>query len=167
MLEYSALVEKCRKYRLNQRIENASASHAAILFQNLFIAAKEIPTDEPKEIVIQCEEPNITFYERYASTIQGLMDSGVGVRLLVGAAHKALDQDKFLRAIDTHKSGDVAFMNSTADVSVNFIVVGQSSYRIENDSKEMQAVANFNDPVVSTLMRQRFERHWSTRTALS
>ena len=73
MDEYEKLVERCRADRISKRIENASISHARVLFRNLFVAAKSIPSGEPRELVIQSRAATPSFYEEFAGDAKDLM----------------------------------------------------------------------------------------------
>jgi hypothetical protein len=161
MLEYRQLVEKCRKQRLDQVITNASASHAGVLFENLFIAAKTIPDGQQKEVRIQCGETLAPVFKNFASVATEVMNLGVKIRLLIDSHDILRAGDGFVRAILAHKCGDVRALSSTADRSIRFATVGTSAYRLENDHSTVEAVANFNDPAVSAQLIELFDSNWS------
>lgn len=166
MLEYRQLVEKCRKYRLDQVITNASASHAGVLFENLFIAAKSIPEGQPKEIRIQCGESLAPVFKNFTAVATEVMNAGVKIRLLIDSHDVLRAGNGFVRAILAHKNGDVRSLSTAADRSIRFAVVGASAYRFENDHNTVEAVANFNDPAVSAQLIELFDSNWDLSPAL-
>lgn len=161
MLEYRQLVEKCRKQRLDQVITNASASHAGVLFENLFIAAKSIPSGESKEVRIQCGETLAPVFKNFVSVASEVMNSGVKIRLLIDSHDVLRAGDGFVRAVLSHPNGDVRPLSSEADRSIRFATVGSSAYRLENDHMTVEAVANFNDPAVSSQLIELFDSNWA------
>jgi hypothetical protein len=166
MQEYKNLVERCRKGRLNQVIKNDSISHAGILFDNLFAAAEALPEGEPKEIKVQCHEALSIFYQRYLSAAKNLLDSGTKIRLLVADRNVNPNSNAFLNLVSNHKNGEVRRLGAGANSAINFVVVGNSAYRLEGDQKTVSAVANFNDPISSGVLSGMFEQHWKSATPI-
>lgn len=160
MTDYATLVRECREQRKNWVISNASLDHAAVLFENLFAAALAIPEGEPQTMVIQSHHAMIPFYSRYLKAAKAVLDRGVKIRVLIVDHTVSIEDNPFLTLVDRHANGEVEILHADADGSIDFVVVGNSVYRLEDNIESIKAVANFNDPVVASLLNAKFEDHW-------
>jgi hypothetical protein len=166
MEEYEQLVERCRKHRVNELITNASINHAGVLFENLFKAARSIPSSEEKAMMIQCGNALPEFYAQFEQVAKEVMDSGVALRVLLCDHSHGASTNSFLKMVAKHPKGAVRVRGAECDDSIHFVVVGTSAYRVETDLDSVQAFANFNEPVVASHLIKMFERHWAVATPL-
>ncbi|HKY19031.1 MAG TPA: hypothetical protein VJL82_08865 [Rhizomicrobium sp.] len=159
---YATFVEKCRTDRINWVISNASIDHAAVLFENLFAAALAIPKGEPREMRIQCHQALIPFYSKYVTAARNVLEEGVDMKILVADASVRVEDNPFLQTVSacTNKA-QIATLGKDADGSIDFVVVGNSAYRLEDNTETIQAVANFNDPLVSAILIEKFDENWA------
>jgi hypothetical protein len=160
MDEYEKLVERCRENRTSKRIENASITHARVLFRNLFTAALNIPEDEPKVVLIQCGTALDTFYSDFVDNVTNVMNSGVHVWMLVSDGSIDCSAHRFLSVVDKHPKGHLRYMGEGSDERFHFVVVGSSAYRIETNTSNIEAFANFNEPVLAAFAKDIFDRNW-------
>jgi hypothetical protein len=152
LAEYRARVEAARLNRSGETIYNSSHRHAAVLIEQLFIAAE-------REVKIIC---------------RGLCPRSFGNPLVLEAAERFLAQDGVkLRIIAEELQYDAAGANpffdrfrdhANAEIIIgmvhtpfDFFVADGKAWRYEADASKSVARASFNDPTFGALLDEAFD----------
>ena len=124
-------------------IENASMEHAQILMRYLFRKAVQ-RSEEVRIVSGRLYEP---FYSRLVDAIDAVLRT-TKVTVLVFAADHIKD-NSFAKRVREHSNGKVGVLDMHPDLLSHFVVVGDSSYRLELDDKRKMAHACFNDRFIA------------------
>jgi hypothetical protein len=138
--DFVRYVEKCRKSKLPDIIENTSRTHAGVLIKNILIYAADSKDDV--KIVSGCFLEDV--YKDLANDAKVIMDSGNKIDAITMCDAKELKCNPFYQTIANHKNGIVRGLGRPVDDGIHFIVTG-SAYRVEVDDHVKKAFASFND----------------------
>ena len=139
MDSFQEIVEKCRKHRIRQMIENASIDHAAVLAENLLLSAIENQSD----VKIVSGSLDKRVFGGLAEKVRQIVDGGNNIDIVLTDPPTDFRGNNFFDAVE---KGRVSVAAEVDRSFPHFIVVGGSAYRLEVDHGEKKAKANFNDP---------------------
>lgn len=150
-------VERCRKGKLRDVIENTSAEHAAILMKNLLIFSSDNNTDV--KIVSGSLHPK--FYDALVYDIQSIMNKGQKVKIVILSDESSIRQNIFYNAVKRHDNGSVICLPDEKDIQ-HFILT-DNAYRVEVDDQLKKAYASFNDEdhVMTGILAAKFSDLWN------
>ena len=155
--EFTKRVIRCREDNSPDIIENASIAHAAVLFKQLLIAAK----DRREPVVIVSGEFMPTFYAPLMDDLKAAMKGGCKVRGIALVEDEATLKDNgFYQLL---KASGCARAKRLSDDVLHFICVGKSAYRVELDEDKKTAKACFNDQggTITSVLTGMFDSYWA------
>jgi hypothetical protein len=151
--EFEKLVQKYAKSLENYTIFNASTAHAIILFKNLLeVAARE---KRPVKIFSGCFDPMV--YDSLVEQMKKVIVANVRISLTSECEGTKLQGNSFVETIKAYTNGTVISLERKIRAP-HFILVGNSSYRVELDDALKSATANFNDPATGATLDSLYDR---------
>jgi len=152
-IEFSKYVEKCRKHRLANIIENTSKDHAVILLRNLMGFAKDQKTNI--QMVSGRLSPEV--YDDLINDAKLVLDSGCSIEILTLCTEEDLDGNNFSDFVRGHKAGSVTALGTPDKEIAHFFLTG-NAYRVEVDDTIKKAYASFNDKdgLIVGMLRKEF-----------
>lgn len=147
--DYEEYVLECYQKNKDQDIHNASTENALLLFKTLL--KKAIKNKEDVRII--SGSLLASFYNELITPMQGILNNNNSVNIIVEGDIDDKEHNGF------HKS----FKDYIVDARVkfkglpNFILVGDNSYRYEEDKNSHKALANFNNKSVGSFMQEMFD----------
>ena len=139
-------------------IENASTEYAAILLDNLFAYAKD---EKVKDIRIVSGRLFRGVFDKLVDQVKAVLDAGCSVKVITLCPSSEVEKTPFYETVANHEHGDVASLGKDTNSEKHFIVVGDSSYRLETDDNVSSAIASFNDRNGAVpLLKKKFEELW-------
>lgn len=160
--EYRAIIERFAHERINQRVSNGMAVHAAVLLETMFKHAAA-------EMRIYTGELHQDVFGQ-----SGIVDAAKGflskpyarLRILIQKKHDLawVHGHPLLKAINDmaapHGDLEVRFASGVyaSDQANHFAVMDNDGYRFELQHENCQAVANFNEPRVAKNLLSVFDQ---------
>jgi len=153
--EFAAVVDRCRKKKSSQVIENEAIEHASILFKNLI----KIATDEKEEIRIVSGNLREDFYSDFIPNVRTYL-SGEAAKIELIVLNTAIDLDlhSFASILEKSQKCKVWQVDPEEFKSPHFILVGDRRYRLETDHDRTKAVACFENELVGGFLKVLFDR---------
>ncbi len=145
---FASIVEDCRRERRSFRIENDSIEYAAVLAENLLKFAR----DNKQDVRIISGSLDERVYGNLASLAEEVLRTN---RLDI-IVENIPANSSLIKAVKDHDNGSV---REIPDAGPHFILVGDSAYRLEVNHKLAKAVANFNEPVNGSILRDLFDSY--------
>ncbi len=146
--EFEKLIDECSKSNANRLIYNASKEHAVWLTRALL--HKALIDHQPVKIITN--ETDI--YDFVIEDIKSILAAKIPVELLL-TNPRCADSD-LVKALNTLPSGSVK-ATKTSMVAMNFILIGNSRYRLLG--MDGVATANFNSPSIAEVLLDMFEKY--------
>ncbi len=155
MKTYAQLIKEYRKSREREMISNGSHEHGRIIADNIFEAA----LSDKLDVSIITGTLRREFYEPLVPKLSRLLETNKVNLIVVDPEESELSGNKFLDCISSASNREIIINrdNSQNRRHQHFILAGDSMYRLETDHEMGLAVANFNDPIVGEMLRDRFE----------
>lgn len=147
MDSFEETVERCRKHRVREMLDNESVGHASVLARNLLQSAVDDNLDV--KIVSGCLDKVV--YGDLADLVQRIKKSGHVIEAVLTDQKADLQGNAFVEAIGME---NISF---SKEVFPHFIIAGDSAYRLEVNHSATKAKANFNDPNLGKRLLSLFE----------
>jgi hypothetical protein len=145
---FARIVEDCRRERRAFRIENDSIENAAVLAENLLMFAR----DNKQDVRIISGSLD----ERVYGNLALLAGEVLRTNKIDIIVEKLPGDHSLIQVVKDHPNGSV---REIPDAGPHFILIGDSAYRLEVNHKLAKAVANFNEPVNGTILRDLFDSY--------
>lgn len=146
MNDFEKLVHKYYNSNSDELISNGSIEHATILAKYLFLSAEKMEND----VKIITGSLDKDFYAKFAEPIKRILKNNT-VSII---SEKPYEQSDFSQAILDSNNGNIKTLSKKDKITSlpHFILIGDSSYRLETDDNLKLAQASFNRPNVGKFL---------------
>lgn len=150
---YRDSVKKLRKLKLE--ISNPSIEHAGVLMEELLDYA--IEEKMPIKLVSGCLKGD--FYQSLISKFKKALDKDIHIDVLVECDEEKNIENKELLSLlkDNANSSITAIPKS--DKIINFLLIGNSAYRVETNKEYKTAKGHFDNKIVGGFLEIEFEHY--------
>jgi hypothetical protein len=149
LAEYRARVEAARLSGSRDTIHNSSDRHAAVLIEQLFLAAEN-------NVRILCRQLNIGVYGSapvLAAASLFIRREGVRMQIIVqDSAVLDFEKHPFLKEFGALPNVEIRTLDEAVDPGIDFFVADGNAYRFEPDPTSTVARASFNRPAMASVL---------------
>ena len=174
LAEYQKAIELANSSKNNHVFPISTPEHASIILSTIFEHSKE-----EVNILAGNLSGTVSNSKTYLDALDSYLKSGKTLRVLLtdmpninSLAYQLIEKHSKLpdAKIELRIATEVAKYNiaeSFDNKYVHFVVGDDSRFRLETDSTNYQAFANFNDPVYARKLNEIFDRTFASSTSTS